>query len=144
MFPPVKPEQNTQQTANTTHPTPTADSSSNVNAPSTSTAAASAPVQVASSGLVTVKSDNFIITLDEFGRISQFELLEEKYHDENGDTLKILGASQVKPLEVRFSDVKLNEEAFKTPYVNNTGSSTVDVSKGAQTVTLTQTLSSVT
>ncbi|HEY9128676.1 MAG TPA: membrane protein insertase YidC [Sulfurovum sp.] len=144
MFPPVKPEQNTQQTANTTHPTPRADSSSNVNAPSTSTAAASAPVQVASSGLVTVKSDNFIITLDEFGRISQFELLEEKYHDENGETLKILGASQVKPLEVRFSDVKLNEEAFKTPYVNNTGSSTVDVSKGAQTVTLTQTLSSVT
>ena len=68
---------------------------------------------------------------------------KQKYHDDEGKNLKILDVNEVKPLEVRFSDVKLNEEAFKTPYVN-TGSQTVDVSNGAQTVTLTQTLSSVT
>ena len=145
-FPPAKPEQNTQQSTNTTHQTPTVDTSSNINAPTSSSAttAASAPVQIASTGLMTVKSDNFIITLDEFGRISQMELLEEKYHDEDGNNLKILGANEVKPLEVRFSDAKLNEEAFKTPYVNATGAQTIDLSSGAQTVTLTQTLSSVT
>ena len=143
MFPPAKPEQTTQQSTNTTHATPAVDSSSNTAAPTSSTAAASAPVQLASSGLVTVKSDNFTITVDEFGRIAQMELLEEKYHDEDGNNLKILGASQVKPLEVRFADAKINEEAFKTPYVN-TGANTIDVSSGAQTITLTQTLSTLT
>ena len=145
-FPPAKPEQNTQQSTNTTHQTPTVDTTSNINAPTsgTATTAASAPVQIASTGLMTVKSDNFNITIDEFGRISQMELLEEKYHDEDGNNLKILGANEVKPLEVRFSDAKLNEEAFKTPYVNATGAQTIDLSSGAQTVTLTQTLSSVT
>ncbi len=93
--------------------------------------------------LVTVKSDNYMMRIDEFGRISQVELLETKYHDEEGNNLKMLNVNKVKPLEVRFSDVKLNEEAFKTPYVN-TGSNTIDLNNGAQTVTLTQTLSSVT
>ena len=145
MFPPAKPEQTTQQTANNTHQTPTVETTANTNTPTTgaATTAAAAPIQMASTGLVTVKSDNFIISVDEFGRISQMELLQEKYQDEDGNNLKILGANQVKPLEVRFSDAVINEEAFKTPYVN-TGSDTIDVSSGAQTVTLTQTLSSVT
>ncbi len=144
-FPPEKPTQTTEQT-NTAHQTPTVDqtSSTNVPTPSASTAtAASAPVQTASTALVTVNSDHFIMTVDAYGRISQVELLEAKYHDEEGNNLKILGANEVKPLEVRFSDAALNEEAFKTPYVNS-GSKTVDVSEGPQTVTLTQTLSSVT
>jgi YidC/Oxa1 family membrane protein insertase len=144
-FPPEKPTQTTAQT-NTAHQTPAVDNTSNANvaAPSASaTQAASAPVQMASTPLLSVKSDHFLMTLDEYGRISQVELLEAKYHDEDGNNLKILGANEVKPLEVRFSDAALNEEAFKTPYVT-TGSKTVDVSDGPQTVTLTQTLSSVT
>ncbi|EIF51186.1 membrane protein insertase YidC [Sulfurovum sp. AR] len=142
-FPPEKPTQTTSQTTNTAHQTPTVDKT-NVATPSASAAtAASAPVQTVSAALITVKSDHFIITLDAYGRISQVELLEAKYHDEDGNNLKILGANEVKPLEVRFSDTKLNEEAFKTPYVTS-GSKTVDVSKGPQAVTLTQTLSSVT
>lgn len=145
-FPPATPPKNVEQTSNTTHQTPTVDTTgSNINAPtsSTGTTAVSAPVQMASTGLITVKSDNFIITVDEFGRISQMELLEAKYHDDEGNNLKILGVNEVKPLEVRFSDAKLNEEAFKTPYVT-TESQTIDVSSGAKTITLTQTLSSVT
>ena len=42
------------------------------------TVTASAPVQIASPGLLTVKADNFMMTIDEFGRISQVELLEAK------------------------------------------------------------------
>jgi len=127
-FPAPTPTQNAKQTSTTTNQTPLIDTASNTNAPTvsgTSTTAASAPVQMASTGLVTVKSDNFIMTVDEFGRISQVELLEVKYHDDEGNNLKMLNVNEVKPLEVRFSDVKLNEEAFKTPYVN-TGSNTVD------------------
>jgi len=145
-FPPATPTQDTKQTSNTAHQTPSPDrvSSANVATPSTAvTTTASAPVQTATPALVTVKSDNFIMTVDTLGRIAQFELLEAKYHDDEGNNLKILDVNEVKPLEVRFSDTKLNEEAFKTPYVNR-GDSTVDVSSGAQTVTLTQTLSSVT
>ena len=143
-FPPAKPVQDTNQTAATAHPTPQAVTSTPTSVPSSTAAVASnAPVQTASSDLLTVKSDNFIITLDQFARISQVELLESKYHDEEGQNVKILAASEVKPLEIRFSDSKLNEEAFKTPYVNTTSQS-IDLSKGEQTVVLTQTLSTVT
>jgi len=115
-FPPATPPQTENQTSAATHQTPSVETTSNVDTPVSSGAAvnaASAPVQMASTGLVTVKSDNFIMTVDEFGRISQVELLETKYHDEEGNNLKMLNVNKVKPLEIRFSDVKLNEEAFK-------------------------------
>ena len=139
-FPPATPTQDAKQTSNTTHQTPSVDTASNANVPTPSGAAAtataaSAPVQMASTGLITVKSDNFVMTVDEFGRISQVELLEAKYQDDEGNNLKMLNVNNVKPLEVRFSDVKLNDEAFKTPYVN-TGSQVIDVSAGAQTITV--------
>ncbi len=102
-----------------------------------------APVQKALPSIATIQSTNFIMTIDEFGRIAQMELLEKKYQNEDGENLKMLDVSAVKPLEVRFSDVALNAEAFKTPYVNE-GAKTVDVSTHTQTLTLTQTLSSVT
>lgn len=142
---PAETAQTTQTTANTTHQTPTVDTVSN-QAPTSSTLSdtgVSAPVQSTSPTLATVKADHFIMTIDHFGRISQVELLEKKYHDDEGENLKILNVNEVKPLEVRFSDVKLNEEAFKTPYVNS-GDPIVDLSNGPQTLTLTQTLSTVT
>jgi YidC/Oxa1 family membrane protein insertase len=52
------------------------------------------------------------MTIDEFGRISQVELLEKKYHDDEGQNLKIINANEVKPMEVRFSEVKPNVGAF--------------------------------
>jgi len=93
--------------------------------------------------LATITSNTFKMSIDEFGRISQYELLEEKYKDDEGKNLQILGNQEVKPLEVRFSDVKLNEEAFKTPYTNS-AESTVDVTTTAKTITLTQKLSTLT
>lgn len=106
--------------------------------------AQNAPV-TASGGksLATITSKTFKMTIDEFGRIAQYELLEKKYENEEGHNLQILGAQEVKPLEIRFSDTKLNDEAFKTPYTNS-GTATVDVTTSAQTLTLTQQLSSLT
>ena len=43
---------------------------------------------------------------------------------------------------MRFSDVQLNEEAFKTPYTNS-ADSVVDVRTTAKTITLTQKLSTL-
>ena len=140
-FPAPKPVEQTQKDVVSSQKTPTV---TNTTAPTPTqvenTVKNSAPVQTAGTVLATVKSIHFIMTIDELGRIAQFELLEDKYKDENGNTVKMIGEGQVKPLEVRFADVKLNDEAFKTPYVN-TGSSMIDVSSAAQTITLTQTLS---
>lgn len=149
-FPQQQSVQNAQQTANTTaettQQTPAATgtlASSSAMAPAGTQQTSNAPVVASNTAvLAVVKSDTFTMSIDELGRISRFELLEEKYRDEEGKNLQILGANKVKPLEVRFSDVKLNDEAFKTPYTNS-GSTTVDVSAAAQTVTLTQQLSSL-
>ena len=144
-FPPAKPVvENVEQKTNVAHQTPTVDKVNNTSAPTAAkTVASSAPVQSALPTILTVNAEHYVITVDEFGRIAQMELLEAKYHNEEGNNLKILNVNEVKPLEIRFSDSKLNEEAFKIPYVNS-GSKVVDVTSGAQTVTLTQTLSSVT
>jgi YidC/Oxa1 family membrane protein insertase len=93
--------------------------------------------------LATITSKTFKMTIDSFGRIAQYELLEKKYKDEEGHNLQILGATKVKPLEVRFSDTKINDEAFKVPYTNQ-GTSSVDVTHSSQTLVLIQKLSSVT
>ena len=151
-FPQQQAEQTADQTAktntaaDTTHQTPTVTTSatgSSSAAPATTQQAANAPVVTSNATLLAVvTSDTFKMSIDELGRVSQFELLEEKYRDDEGKNLQILGPNKVKPLEVRFSDAKLNDEAFKTPYTNS-GSTTVNVASGAQTVTLTQKLSSV-
>jgi YidC/Oxa1 family membrane protein insertase len=144
LFPPQKATQTVEQTENV-HQTPKVTTSEvSSPAPTTTQKANNAPVTSTSTSLLaTVTSDTFKMSIDTFGRIAQFELLEEKYKDDEGKNLQILGAQEVKPLEVRFSDSKLNEEAFKTPYTNS-GTATVDVTSAAKTVTLTQKLSSVT
>jgi len=144
-FPPAKPMQEHRETAKVTHQTPSADTQNNAAAApaAVNTATVTAPVVASTPTLLTVKADHYIISIDTFGRIAQMELLESKFHDAEGHNTKILNVNKVKPLEVRFSDAALNEEAFKTPYVYS-GPAIVDVSAAAQTVTLTQTLSSVT
>ncbi|HIQ46212.1 MAG TPA: membrane protein insertase YidC [Sulfurovum sp.] len=144
-FPPAKPVQEHRETAKVTHQTPSADSQNNAAAApaAVNTATVTAPVVASTPTLLTVKADHYIISIDTFGRIAQMELLESKFHDAEGHNTKILNVNKVKPLEIRFSDAALNEEAFKTPYVYS-GPAIVDVSAAAQTVTLTQTLSSVT
>ena len=146
LFPPQKAIQPVEQETTT----PTAPKTSPIDnatpkvTPVSTKKANNAPVTTATTVLLaTVSSETFKMNIDTFGRISEFELLEEKYKDKEGKNLQILNADEVKPLEVRFSDAKLNDEAFKTPYVNS-GESVVNITSSAKTVTLIQTLSSVT
>jgi len=151
LFPPQNKTQAVDQTAKTqqtpSKATPVASTNNATPAATTVTPQASnvnAPVTTSNlKVLATVSSNTFKISIDEFGRIAQYELLEDKYKTEEGKNLQILGLNKVKPLEIRFSDVKLNDEAFKTPYAYS-GESVVDVASSAQTITLTQTLSTVT
>ncbi|HHD82045.1 MAG TPA: membrane protein insertase YidC [Campylobacterales bacterium] len=91
--------------------------------------------------LTSVESDRFIYSIDELGRIAQATLLEKKF-EIDGKPTKLFNPHWVKPLEIRFSDPKLNDEALKTAYT--TSSSKVDLSSGSSTVTLTQKLSKTT
>ena len=151
-FPAMTPKNNTNETASTTHQTPPMQKVTHKPSP-TSTGDAHPTADVASAHslgktLAIIKSDNFTITVDEYGRIAQAELLEKKYKNNEGKTLKLYNTTPeskrfVKPLEVRFSDVKLNEEAFNTPYINE-GNDIINLSGGAQSITLVQKLSTLT
>ena len=142
--PVVTPEQTNQTTSKRTHQTPIVTTKTNV-APSvvSENVSKTAPVQTSDKVIAIIHANHFTWNIDEFGRISQVELLEKKYKNDNGETLKLFDISQVKPLEIRFADVKLNDEAFKVPYTND-GSSNINVSNSTQTVTLTQKLSTLT
>lgn len=89
-----------------------------------------------------IVSDNFIWSIDTFGRISQAELLEQKYRGEDNQPLKLLSESGVKPLEIRFQDAVINDEAFKTPYVFDR-SGEIQLQDQPEKVTLTQNLSNI-
>lgn len=101
-----------------------------------------APLVADAASLVTVNADRFTLSIDNMGRISQMILLESKYKNEDGSALKLFDSKEVKPLEIRFSDNALNDEAFKTPYTAD--KSVLDLKTGEQSVKLTQQLSSVT
>lgn len=122
---------------------------------------ASAAVQAASSGeltnsisalsskaigsaniLTTIKTEKNIIQIDTLGRVAQVTLLEEKYKDEEGNRFKLFEATQLRPLEIRFANADVNNEAFKVSYT--TAVSKVDATKQAQKFTLTQSLTGVT
>ena len=146
LFPPQKPTLQAEQNLTAQKAAPQAVTPQNTakNTPAEVSKAQNAPKNTdAGKILATVTSHTFKITIDEFGRIAQYELLEKKYKDAEGHNLQILGANEVKPLEIRFSDSKLNDEAFKMPYTLD-GSAEVDVSSSAQTLTLTQQLSTLT
>jgi len=134
-----------ETTQSTNKPSPSVSENTNVAvAPIKKSEANSAPVSSDSSKtLVTISSKIYKMTIDNLGRIAQYELLEDKYKNDEGKNLQILGQSEVKPLELRFSDTTLNNEAFKVPYTY-TGSTSIDVSSSEQTIILTQKLSSVT
>jgi len=146
LFPATKPVQQKQEATTTSaHNTPTATKAS-PSAPNvaSNTTVKSAPVQTDTAAvLATLKSKNFKVSIDEFGRIGQVSLLEDKFKTKEGDILLLFKEGQVKPLEVRFADVKLNEEAFTVPYVNS-GEKSIDIASASQTLTLTQKLSTLT
>jgi len=140
---PVEQNTTTQTTASATSTEKAAPAPTVVN-PAKKTKENNAPVTTANVKLLaTVTSNTFKMNIDQFGRISQYELLEDKYKDEDGKNLHIIAADKVKPWEIRFSDAALNEEAFKTPYTFE-GESKLDAASKAQTIVLTQKLSSVT
>jgi len=151
LFPPQQVQNPQAQQATATQQAPATPALSNKTTPSSPSAdngvkkqASAAPqAEHAYAPLVNVVSNTFNMTIDKLGRISQFELLEKKYQNAEGHKPQILGKNVAKPLEIRFADAALNQEAFNTPYTASL-SGTVDAKDKAVTLTLTQQLSRVT
>jgi YidC/Oxa1 family membrane protein insertase len=94
---------------------------------------------IATSDIVTIiTTAKNIIEIDKFGRVAQVTLLEKKYKDEDGNSIKLYEANQLRPLEVRFEDRDINNKAFKVSVVAST--SKIDASKSTQVLLLTQDL----
>jgi len=130
LFPQAKPAADTNasmpktQTA-TTSTSPTAPTPNTAPAPqSTPTVApAATPTPTATTldktqpALVTIHAKDFIWSIGTFGRIQSAKLLEKKYQTEDGKSLELFDPKQVKPLELRFRDTKINTEAFQETLV---------------------------
>jgi len=91
------------------------------------------------STIITAKNT---IQIDTLGRVSQVKLSEKQYVTDDGKHIELFNLNQLRPLEVRFSDRKINDEAFKVNMIAS--SSTLDVRNGTQELVLTQKLSDTT
>lgn len=121
--------------------TVTARQSSQTNAaPSANTASGTSAPQAAttqSREIAVIKGEHFEARIDELGRISKFYLNDEKYKNADGERIELAGAQPL-PLEVRFSDKALNEQAFKVAYAS--GVSEINLTSEPKTIVLTQNL----
>ncbi len=107
----------------------------------TASATSSATTTKTTKTLVNITSQHFQATIDEFGRISSWTLLDKKFKDKNGNSVNLFKAENSPlPLEVRFGDQKLNEEAFNVPYTITKN----EVKNGVGTLVLSQKLSTTT
>ncbi|PLY10307.1 MAG: membrane protein insertase YidC [Arcobacter sp.] len=111
---------------------------SNISSPSNIVDALSTKAIIANDIVSTVTTGKNIIQIDKLGRIAQVTLLERQYITEDGSHIKLFEADQLRPLEVRFADSTINNEAFKVPVTAS--SVIVDATKDTQTLVLTQVL----
>ncbi len=92
----------------------------------------------------TIHAEKFMAKIDALGRVEHFEFKEKKFLEADGTFPVIISKENtLLPLEVRFSDPQLNQEAFSTPYTADKDEITVS-DNGTATLTLTQKLSKTT
>ena len=95
-----------------------------------------------SSTLVSIESDDFILSIDTLGRISSKKLKNNKFHDKEGNYAELIPLFGAKPLYIRFSDDSINTEASKVAYTAS--AHTLDLSASdSVSLTLTQKLSNL-
>ena len=135
-------QQASAQVLDTTKSTQNSAPQSSTNKLSPNNAVAPTVILDSSDIVTTITTKKNIIKIDSFGRIAQVTLLDKQYIDENGDKIKLFAVDQLRPLEVRFSNRDINNEAFKVNVVSS--SSKLDARLKIQTLTLTQTMSNTT
>ncbi|MDR2080826.1 MAG: membrane protein insertase YidC [Campylobacteraceae bacterium] len=111
------------------------------------TTASEAPISTQSVNtdeiIAKIEASDFEIYIDKLGRISKYFLNGKDFKDENGERIQLIDNSlQPLPLEVRFSDKTLNNEAFNKPYIAD--KKEITLGDEPETLTLIQELSGVT
>ena len=89
--------------------------------------------------ITTIETASNKIEIDNLGRIAQVTLKGKQYVDEDGKKIKLFTSKQLRPLEIRFADANINNEAFKVNVIAS--SSTINATIARSTLTLTQKLS---
>jgi len=92
--------------------------------------------------VATVRTRRYTLNIDRLGRISRAVLSESKYRQNDGSPLNLINPARTLPLEIRFADAKINEEAFRIPC--SASLSALDAREKSQTLTLTQKMSALT
>lgn len=126
---------------NTSQPNTSAQNQQGVNS---NNLASAAPVanSVISNKIATLGNEHFELWIDSLGRIGQFYLKDKQYQGVDGEKLALFKTSNSPlPLEIRFSDEGLNNEAFSVPYTSDISELQTD---GEKSITLTQNLSKTT
>jgi YidC/Oxa1 family membrane protein insertase len=98
--------------------------------------------KLATKVISTIATNKSIYEIDAYGRISQVTLKESKYVTKDGKSIKLFSPLQLKPLEIRFADPAINEEAFKIPMSST--ATRADATKNKISITLTQKLTKTT
>lgn len=87
-----------------------------------------------------IKSEHFEAQIDSLGRIANFYLKDKKYQNDKGEFINLVSKGNLPyPLEIRFSDSKLNTQAFSTSYEADIKELFVD-ENSSKTLKLTQKL----
>ncbi len=106
----------TKQEAVSNNSAPVVAQNGNKDVPVKSATVNSAPIKSTSKIIATVDTKKYKLSFDNLGRIDSVVLKEKKYKTEDAKALNIINANTIKPLEVRFSDAKINDLAFSTDY----------------------------
>ncbi len=131
--------QEKQYQTDTAQQAPTTDSASPSMENQESSSAAQAPVSNTNKDvLAVVEIVDGTFTIDSLGRVSSASL-EERGREEE---ISLFNTNYTKPLEVRFSDTAVNEEAFKISYTAS--KEKIDARSQKQTLVLTQELADTT
>jgi len=121
---------------------PVSTTNNNINATTTPLKSANvAPVAANSTNdtIAVINAKNFKLTIDGLGRISNYEVLNDRFRAEDGTYPNLVSSKfDLKPLEIRFSDATLNNEAFKNNYIAD--KSEISLDGKSQTITLVQKL----
>ena len=90
----------------------------------------------------TITTNNNIIEIDSLGRIAQVTLLGSQYIKEDGSKIQLFTKNQLRPLELRYSNRTLNDQAFKMKVIAS--QKTINATQSATKLLLTQNLSTAT
>jgi YidC/Oxa1 family membrane protein insertase len=85
-----------------------------------------------------IEAENYEAVIDSLGRISKFTLKENKFNTQKGKHLELIPSKLPKPLEIRFSDEKLNKKAFEVSV--NVDKNYLKIDNSPKTLTITQNL----